>query len=409
MAERFGIGLVGAGFIAAESHAPSVEYLRDVEVAGILNRTRSRAADLAADCREAGTGDPSVYGEGEVAALANDPAVDGLWVLSPNHTRVGVVEAAVEAVADGADLSGIALEKPVARDLAETRRIIELVEDAGLPHAYLENWPHEPEIAKARDLLWEHGREAGRPYIARSQAEHGGPHSAWFWDGNKQGGGALTDMLCHALAGNRHLLADPAAEGGGLDPVAVTADAETLKWGRPEYADRLREEHGVDYREDPAEDYARATVRYEGADGETLISEATGSWCYVGAGVRRRIELLGPEYSGQVVTDEAASSVFLSDAVGGDEGWAEKQTATSGRMPVAAAPAVTGGYVAENRDAVASFRCDENGQFDLRDGAAVMRLCMAAYRAAEEGEKVDPARSDLLGYTPPPAREREGG
>jgi predicted dehydrogenase len=407
MSDPFGIGFVGAGFITRESHAPSVEYLPDVTVAGVANPTQSHAEEFAATCRENDWGDPAVYDATEVAALVADPAVDGLWVTSPNHTRVDVVEAAVDAVEDGADLRGVAIEKPVARTVDEARRIRDSLEGADLPHAYLENWPHEPEIAETRALLWERGRDAGRPYLARSKAEHGGPHAGWFWDGHRQGGGALTDMLCHALAGNEFLLSDPdgADEGGGIEAVSVDADTATLKWDSEEYAEQVREEYGIDFAANPVDDYARATVRYETSEGRTVVSEATGSWCFVGAGVSRDVELLGPEYSGQVVTDESASSVFFSDAVGAGEGWAEKQNATSGRMPVGGATVVDGGYVAENRDAVESFRAGENGQFDVDDGFAVVRLCMAAYRAAETGETVDLQSADLAGYVPPPARE----
>jgi len=406
MTDPFGIGFVGAGFIARESHAPSVEYIPDVRVAGIANPTQSRAEEFATTCRDEGWGDPAVYDASEVGALVADPDVDGLWVTSPNHTRVDVVEAAVEAVEDGADLQGVAVEKPVARTVEEARRIRDALDGADLPHAYLENWPHEPEIAETRALLWERGRDAGRPYLARSKAEHGGPHAGWFWDGQKQGGGALTDMLCHALAGNEFLLSDPelGEEGGGIEAVSVDADTATLKWDEEAYAAQLREEFGVDFAENPVDDYARATVRYETSEGRTVVSEATGSWCFVGAGVSRDVELLGPEYSGQVVTDESASSVFFSDAVGDGEGWAEKQTATSGRMPVAGASVVDGGYVAENRDAVESFRAGENGRFDVDDGLDIVLLCMAAYRAAETGETVDLHSADLEGYVPPPAR-----
>ncbi|ACV46775.1 MULTISPECIES: Gfo/Idh/MocA family protein [Halomicrobium] len=404
MTDSFGIGFVSAGFITRESHAPSVGYLPDVHVAGIQNRTRENAESLADTCREEGWGDPSVYGEDAVADLVADPDVDGLWVTSPNFTRVDVVEAAVEALEDGAELQGIALEKPVARNLREANRIVDLVEGADLPHAYLENWPHEPDIDKLRTLLWEQGRGAGRPYIARSQAEHGGPHSGWFWDGRKQGGGALTDMLCHALAGNDFLLSDPNG-GDDLEPVSVSADTETIKWQQDDYADQLEADFGIDFRSNPVDDYARTTVRYEDEDGRTVVSEATGSWCYVGSGVRRTIELLGPEYSGQVLSDDESSSVFFSDELGEGEGWAEKQTATSGRMPIAAADVVTAGFVAENRDAVAAFRAGENGTLDLSDGVRILRLCMAAYKAAEDGADVDLRDADLEGYTPPPARE----
>jgi predicted dehydrogenase len=404
MSDSFGIGFVSAGFITRESHVPSVGYLPDVHVAGIQNRTQATAADLADTCRTEGWGDPSVYGADAVTDLVADPDVDGLWVTSPNFTRVDVVEAAVEAVEDGADLHGIALEKPVARNLSEATHIVDLIGDAGIPHAYLENWAHEPDIDKLRQLLWEQGREAGRPYIARSQAEHGGPHSGWFWDGRKQGGGALTDMLCHALAGNDFLLSDPAGEAS-LEPVSVSADTETVKWSQDEYADQLADDFGLDFQDSPVDDYARTTVRYEDDQGNTVISEATGSWCYVGSGVRRTIELLGPEYSGQVLSDDASSSVFFSDELGEGEGWAEKQTATSGRMPIAAADVVKSGFVAENRDAVAAFRDGENGLLDLTDGVRILRLCMAAYKAAEERQDVDLREADLTEYVAPPARE----
>jgi len=401
-AENFGIGLVGAGFISRDAHAPSVDYIPGAHIAGIQNRTRENAAALAAECNEGGP-EPSVYGEGEVAALAADPDVDGVWITTPNFTRVDAVEAVVEAVDDGAELQGIAVEKPIARTVAEGRRLVDLVEETGLPHAYLENWPHEPDIHDMKGLLWEQGSAAGRPYIARSQAEHGGPHSGWFWDGQKQGGGALTDMLCHAIANNEVLLSDP--DGPTLEAVSVSADTETLKWDQQAYADDLAETYGIDFQDSPVDDYARATIRYEDAAGRPIVSEATGSWCYVGSGVRRTIELLGPEYSGQVLSDETSSSVFFSDELGDGDGWAEKQNATSGRMPIAAADVVKGGYVAENRDAVAAFREGENAMLDLYDGLRMLRLCMAAYKAAETGEEIDPRTADLESYVPVPARE----
>ncbi|MFC5278077.1 Gfo/Idh/MocA family protein [Halorubrum rubrum] len=400
--DQFGLGIVGAGFITQESHAPSVEYLPGVHVAGIQNRTLETAAELADTCRDEGWGDPSVYGEGEIDALVADPDVDGLWITTPNFVRQDSVEAAVRAVDDGGDLAGIAIEKPLARTLSEADAIVQRIEDAGLAHAYLENWVHEPRLRELRSLLWERGRGAGRPYIARARAEHGGPHSAWFWNGEKQGGGVLTDMLSHALSTNERLLTDP--EGGDLEAVSVSADAETLKWNHGDFADELEAEFGVDLRENPVDDYARATVQYEDSSGRTIVSEATGSWCYVGAGVNRSIELLGPEYSGQVVSNGSESSVFFSDALSGGEGWAEKQNATSGRMPLAAADVVLGGYVAENRDAVDAFRRGENATLDLRHGRDILRLCLAAYKSAETEATVDPRNADLEGYTPPPAR-----
>ena len=402
--DKFGIGFVSCGFITRESHIPSVGYLPGVTVAAIQNRTTSTAGEMADTCRTNGWGDPTVYGEDEIGALAADPAVDAIWVTGPNFLRVPTVDAIVDAVEDGATLQGIAIEKPLARTVSEGNQIVNRIEGANIPHAYLENWPHEPDIDDMRSILWDRGRDSGRPYIARSQAEHGGPHSAWFWDGNKQGGGALTDMLCHALAGNHVLLSDPDTEAHDLQAVELSARTETLKWARPRYAEELKATHGVDYSTAPADDYATVTIRYETPDGTPVISEATGSWCYVGAGVRRSIELLGPEYSGRVETDESSSSVFFADAASGGEGWAEKQTATSGRMPIAAAPTVTGGFVAENRDAVNAFRTGENGLLDLSFGQEILRLCMAAYKSDETGQTLDMRDTSVESYLPEPAR-----
>lgn len=406
-ATDFGIGIVGAGFISRESHVPSLEYVPDAAVAAILNPTRSRAESLAETCRDLGVGDPALYGEHEVAELAADESVDGIWVTSPNDTRVDVVDGVVEAVEDGAAVDGIAMEKPVARNCAEVNRILDLVESVEISHAYLENWAYEPTIVKMRSLLWEGARGSGRPYIARANAEHSGPHSGWFWDGRKQGGGALTDMLCHALGGNEFLLSDPerGMDPAELTPETVSAETETLKWNQEQYAAQLREDFGVDMEENPVEDYARASVRYRTADDDRIVSEATGSWCYVGSGVNRRIELLGPEYSGQVVSDDAARSVFFSDAVADEESWVEKQQASSGRMPVGAADVVNSGYVAENRDAIRSFESGTNARVDLHDGARVIELCMAAYKSAEDGEDVALDSVSLEEYVPPPARE----
>ncbi|MFC4986847.1 Gfo/Idh/MocA family protein [Saliphagus infecundisoli] len=401
--DDFGIGLVGAGFISREAHAPSVEYIPDARIAGIQNRTRENASSLAADCNQNGNSEPSIYGDGEIKALATDPDVDAIWVTTPNFTRLNAVKAVIEAVEDGADLQGIAVEKPIGRTVKEGNRLLELVDRVDLPHAYLENWPHEPDVGDMRSLLWEQGRDAGRPYIARSQAEHGGPHSGWFWDGRKQGGGALTDMLCHALANNEILLSDP--NGSPPKAVSVTANTGTLKWDRNAYAEELEAAYDINFATDPVDDYASATIQYEDANGRPVISEASGSWCYVGSGVRRTIELLGPEYSGQVLSDETSSSVFFSDDLSNDEGWAEKQNATSGRMPVSAAEVVKGGYVAENRNAIESFRDEQNARLDLDDGCRILRLCMAAYKAAETGQEVDPRATDLTEYVPFPARK----
>ncbi|MCU4744144.1 Gfo/Idh/MocA family oxidoreductase [Natronoglomus mannanivorans] len=400
--DRLGVGFVGAGFITREFHAPTFQRIRDADVAGVMNPTVSKAESVADDCRTAGSGDP--IATDDVRELVSHEAVDAVWIASPNHTRLETVRAVVEAVEQGqAELEGIAIEKPLARTYDEAREIVDLVEDTDLNHAYLENQVHMPGVAKMKELLWDTAAGSGRPYLARSAEEHSGPHSTWFWDGTKQGGGVLNDMMCHSHKVNKHLLSRPGEDD--LTPVAVDCNISTLKWGRDEYADELAEEYDVDYRESPSEDYASASVFYETPDGDLVVGEATNSWCFVGSGLRITIELLGPEYSGTINTLESGTDVFFSDRAAEEAGYVvEKQAADRGSMPVLAREGATYGYLDQNEHVVEAFRAGENASEDLTDGLEVATLVAASYLAAERGERVTFDSVDLEGYVPEPAR-----
>jgi predicted dehydrogenase len=202
---------------------------------------------------------------------------------------------------------------------------------------------------------------------------------------------------------NKHLL--ESATGEDLTPIAVSCDLSTLKWTRDQYADELAEEFDVDYRSEPSEDYAHATVFYETDDGEVVVGEATNSWCYVGTGLRITIELLGPEYSGTINTLESGTDVFFSSDVEDETGYVvEKQQAGQGEMPVIPDEANTYGYLQQNRHVVNAFREGEHAREDLHDGLEVVELCMASYKAAEEGERIALEDADLTEYVPEPAR-----
>jgi predicted dehydrogenase len=409
MADTFGLGFVGAGFIARESHAMSLQYVPDAHVAGIMNPTIEKAEGLAQTCREEDCGDPTAYGA--VEDLVADPDVDGVYVASPNYTRVEAVERIVEELEQGdAELHGIALEKPLARTLAEAREIRDLVAEAGLAQGYLENWGYFPGVERVRDLLWREAVTAsGVPHLARAFGEHSGGHSAWFWEVDKMGGGAIMDMMSHTHLATKHLLRNPTGDEAPLTPVEVTGNTFNLKWGHGLYADHLREEFGVEFGENPADDYANAVVVFERAGGQPAVAESVASWSYVGAGVHRTLELLGPESTARVESGEATTNIFISDNVGGgSDDLMEKQAAQRGRMPVEPLDVVNGGYVNQTQDIVASFRSGENARFDLDDGVQTMELCMASYKSAEEGVTVDVQSVDLEDYVPAPVRREFG-
>jgi predicted dehydrogenase len=368
-----------------------------------MSPTPERAESLAAYARELGVGTPRVHKS--VTDVVADPDVDAIWIGATNDVRLPVVEEIVHALRTGkGELKAIACEKPLARNVAEARQMLELIEGTPLLHGYLENQVFAPSVTRGKDLVWRRAAPiAGRPYLARAAEEHSGPHMPWFWSGERQGGGVLNDMLCHSYEVGRHLLTSPGAPRDELQVTSVNAQIASLKWTRREYAELLREMSGgaVDYGRAPAEDFARAAVTLRAPGGETVLVEATTSWSFVGPGLRLRTELLGPEYAMQIDSLSPELSLFLSRHVRGEAGedLVEKQNAEQGLMPVVADEAASYGYTAENRHMVRAFLDGRMPDETWHDGLAVVEVLMACYRSAEEGRTIEfPA--DLADFTP---------
>jgi predicted dehydrogenase len=404
--QRLGVGFIGSGF-NARFHIRSWAGVRDADVRGVWSPNRERAEEAAALARSLRVGEARAFGSIEEMVAA--PEIDCVWVCGPNHARIDNMERIVAARGRGAELRAIACEKPLARNVGEARRVVELVEKAGVLHGYLENQLFAPTVARAREIAWARGAAlSGRPYLARAAEEHSGPHMPWFWRGDLQGGGVLNDMMCHSLEVGRHLLTKPGAPRGSIRPTKVQAQIASLKWSRPADAAALMASMGaeVDYAKRPSEDFARATVGYVDEAGQRLIVEATTSWSFVGAGLRLSMELLGPEYSVSVNTLDAGAKVFFSRRVQGAAGedLVEKQNAEQGLMPVIGDEPAEYGYEGENRYFVRHFLDGVQPEEDFRAGLEVTELLMTAYMSAEQERTLDWKPDGLERYVPPVAR-----
>ena len=403
-----GIGFIGSGF-NARFHIQAFTAVRDADIRGVWSPNSKRAAATAAFARQAEVGDARAFGS--IAEMVADPAIDAIWLCGPNHARVENIEEIVRTVRDGATLLGVACEKPLARNVAEAKKVAQLASSVELNTGYLENQLFAPDIIRGKDLIWSRGAAlTGRPYLARAAEEHSGPHMPWFWQGSLQGGGVLNDMMCHSVEVVRHLLTRPGDARDSIRPVRISAHIASLKWTRPAYTKRLSAAMGksVDYRKSPAEDFARATIEYESDDGERLIGEVTTSWSYVGAGLRLSAELLGPEYSMSWNTLDSGLKLFFSREVKGKAGedLVEKQNAEMGMMPVIADEAAAYGYAAENRHFARAFARGEKPVLTFDDGVEVMRILMAAYMSAQSGKTLDFPPRGLDSFVPEVAKGR---
>jgi predicted dehydrogenase len=400
------IGFVGSGFIA-KFHLKSFEAVRHAQITGVYSPTAANRDALAAAATAAELGPCRAHATLESLLSADD--VDAIWLLAPNDQRLAVMRALSAAVKSGKSrVRAVACEKPLGRTLSEAREVLALAEDAGLAHGYLENQVFSTAVERGKEIVWRRAVPASsRPYLARAAEEHSGPHEPWFWQGARQGGGVMSDMMCHSVEVGRFLLTEPGAARDTLKLKSAQGSVANLKWTQPHYAKALaRDFKGVEMIRHPVEDFARATVTLEDEEGREVIVEASTSWSYVGPGLRIDLALLGPEYAMEFSSLNPSLKVFLSRAISGGQGedLVEKQNAEQGQMPIVEDEAGTYGYIGENRHMVDCFRHGKMPIETFVDGVEVTKMVMALYKSAETGAVVRFPDPDLETYVPVPAR-----
>lgn len=397
----FKLGFIGAGFIA-HFQAKAMQYVRDVELAGVYSLNRGETLQQAA--RAMGIGDCTVYGS--VTELCQH--VDAVCIFAPNYVRVPIMEEIVAAVKAGAPLKGIIVEKPLGRTVAEARRLVALAKESGLPTAYFENQLHMKAVNGALRQIAPQQQVMGPLALARSSEEHAGPHEPWFWDPVRQGGGVLSDMGCHSIAVGWYVLTPIGKPVRFLEPVSVSAETALLKWGTPRGRQKLMEKMGVDYAKSPAEDFATGIVTFRNPEsGQLVKAQFTNSWMYDKQGLRLCMDGLGQGYAFEINTLQSSVQVFIGDeaaeAAADAETALEKSTASRGLLAVEPNEADLYGYVDEIKDAVAAFREGRDALLNFEYGLEITRLCQAAYLSAERGVTVDltdpKTQQELESYT----------
>lgn len=381
------LGIVGAGFVA-NFHARALTQVRNMEVAGITALKGAEA--LSATVKKHGLGEGVVYPNvGEMAKH-----VEAIAVYAPNFARLEIVEQVVDAVKKGANLKGIICEKPLGRNVKEARRLVDLAKEVGLKTAYFENQIFMKPIQSQLAQLAPQQKTMGPLALTRSAEEHGGPHEGWFWDPTRQGGGVLCDMGCHSIAVGWYALTPLGKPLTFLQPVTVSADVALLKWGLPQWREKLLKERGVDYAKTPAEDFATGMITYRNPEtGQLVKAQFTDSWMFEKQGLRLFMDGMGPGYAFEVNTLSSSLQIFIGDAAAeataNAEMALEKSTASRGLLAVQHNEADLYGYTDENEEAAGAFKAGRDGYLPWSYGLEITRLVMAAYMSAEKKKVID--------------------
>lgn len=347
--DKVRIGMIGSGFMG-RTHSECYSSIPHAELHSVASRSGERARDLAeqfgyrkwtADYRE----------------VLADPDVDLVDITVPNYLHEEVSVAAARAGKD------FILEKPLARNLAEGRAILEAVRASGVNAMYAENVPFNPSFKQARQIIAQGG--IGKVFMMRTNELHNGPsHSAWFWDGEAMGGGALIDMGCHELSGILRIM--------GSDVVRVYAEMGTLKW--------------QDTCQNGAEDTSMVTLRF--ADGG--VAQLADSWA-VSGGMDSRWEIYGTE--GSIFIDQSRQTNMLTYS---QNGWGPSLTVEASKRPHVAStqgwsyPLPDGwhvfGHFYELEHFVQCKLTNTRAETTLEEGYRVLEVLDAAYRSAQTGQ-----------------------
>jgi predicted dehydrogenase len=277
-------------------------------------------------------------------AAINDPDTGVVVVALPNFLHEEAIGMAVDAG------KAVLCTKPLASSAAEAKRILDKVEAAGVFAGYLEDLCYTPKTLKAIAAV-ESGALGDITWV-RSRETHPGPHSAWFWDIDKAGGGAIVDLGCHCIEIIRNFA------GKGNRPLEVMAWADTLV-------------HPI-----RAEDNAVGLIRFEsGALGQFEVS-----WTFRG-GMDLRDEVAGTE--GTIWLNHFLRTGYEMYTTGGGDGYvAEKLESAEGWLFPVGDEVAELGYVDMFTDMFDSIDNGTQPQETFYDGYVVNAIMDAAYRSA---------------------------
>jgi predicted dehydrogenase len=332
------LAMLGSGFIA-RFYADSIQGNRSTDkITSIYSRREESAKKFADD-----------YNVGFVTtdmeqAIAH-PEVDIVCIALPNNLHEEAVMLCCK------HKKAVITTKPLGRNAAEAKRMLEAVEKAGIFNGYLEDLVYSPKFLKAYESV--KNGALGRILWAKSRETHPGPHSNWFWDLEQAGGGCILDLGCHCVEISRCYI------GKDIKPVEVMCWADTQ------------------VKPIEAEDHAIGLVKYEnGAIGQFEVS-----WTFRG-GMDLRDEVMGTEGTIWINNFLRTGFEMFTTGKGGDY-VAEKAESNTGWLFPVGDEINELGYNHMFRDMFQAFESSKTPNETFYDGYVVNAILDAAYRSAK--------------------------
>jgi predicted dehydrogenase len=341
--------MLGSGFIG-RFYADSIQGLRSRDkIVSVYSRREESARKFADDYQ-------CTHWTINMEESIAHPDVDMVCIALPNNLHEEAVMLSCK------HKKAVITTKPLGRNAAEAKRMLEAVEKAGIFHGYLEDLVYTPKSLKAIESV--RNGAVGRILWAKSRETHPGPHSEWFWDIEQAGGGCILDLGCHCVELNRSYI------GKDILPVEVMCWADTQV--KP-----------ID-----AEDHAIALVKYEnGAIGQFEVS-----WTFRG-GLDLRDEVMGTEGTIWINSFLRTGFEMFSTGKGGDY-IAEKAESNTGWLFPVGDELNELGYNHMFNDMFTAYEAGAQPKETFYDGYVVNAVLDAAYKSAKS-KQWEPVKLDI--------------
>ncbi len=332
------IAMLGSGFIG-RFYAEAILGQRSKDtVVSIYARKEENAKKFAEDygCK---------HFTSDLEASIAHPDVDMVCIALPNYVHEEAVLLCCK------HKKAVMSTKPLGRNAAESLRMLQAVEKAGIFNGYLEDLVYTPKFLKALESV--KNGALGKILWAKSRETHPGPHSDWFWDIEKAGGGCMLDLGCHCIQIGRNFI------GKDILPVEVMCWADTQV--KP-----------ID-----AEDHAIALIKYENG----AIGQVEASWTFRG-GMDLRDEVMGTE--GTIWINNFLRTGFEMYTSGkGADYVAEKAESNTGWLFPVGDEVNDLGYNHMFTDMFNSYEQKKSPSETFYDGYVVNAIIDAAYKSAK--------------------------
>ena len=343
------VGLIGSQFIST-IHAESLKRVADAKTIAVASPTEEHVRAFAQQHNI-----PNYFTD--YKKMLEMDEIDMVVLGLPNNLHA---QAAVDTARAG---KHVLCEKPLCMNLKEADLMIETCRKAGVKLMYAEELCFTPKYVRLKQLVDDGA--LGDVYMVKQSEKHDGPHSSWFWDVQKSGGGVTLDMGCHAFEFFRWILGKPEVE-------SIYADMETCV-----HKDKTR-----------GDDNSILIVKFAG--GATGLAEE--SWVKKG-GMDDRAEVYGSE--GVAYANLLMGNSILTYSDTGYGYAVEKASSTKGWSFTIYEERWNYGFPQEMEHFVDCVKNDKQPLETGEDGKIALEMIFAAYESVRTGKKIEmPFKTD---------------